>query len=160
MLNQSIDEYTKQLSQGKIQRAYRGIMTFMSGLKKHMEEMHPEYCSGALYSGYMDMTYFAFTPVDLKTRNLKIAVVYLHEQNRFEAWLSGSNRKIQAELIGLLQHKDIGAYRLSQVSLDVDSIIESEIIDSPDFDKSEILMKTIESRTIAFAEKMISILDE
>ncbi len=30
---------------------------------------------------------------------LKIAIVYLHEDGRFEVWLGGSNRKIQAEFL-------------------------------------------------------------
>lgn len=70
-------------------------MKFISGLKNYMENNYPEYASSALYFGYMDMTYFAFTPLELKKKNLKVAVVYLHEQNKFEAWLGGGNRKIQ-----------------------------------------------------------------
>ena len=91
-LNDFVKEYTKQLKKGQIQKAYKGIMKFMSGLKNNMGSNHPEYAASALYFGYMDMTYFAFTPMELKSRNLKIAVVYLHEQNRFEVLLGGSNR--------------------------------------------------------------------
>ena len=29
---------------------------------KALEHKHPDYASGALYFGYMDMTYFAITP--------------------------------------------------------------------------------------------------
>ncbi|MGE5422325.1 MAG: DUF7000 family protein, partial [Ignavibacteriales bacterium] len=36
-LNNCIREYTIQLSHGKIQKAYKGIMTFMSGLSKYLE---------------------------------------------------------------------------------------------------------------------------
>lgn len=157
-LNDYVMEYTMQLKKGCIQKAYKGIMTFMSGLKSYMESRHPEYSAGALYFGYMDMTYFAFTPVELKKKNLKIAVVYLHKQNKFEAWLGGSNRKIQAEYIEQLKDKDIGAGRLSQVKPGVDSIIELEIIDSPDFNQTEDLMQKTEIRTIEFTEKIISII--
>jgi len=41
----------------------------------------------------MDMTYFAFTPSELKEKKLKIAIVYLHEQNRFDAWLGAVTEK-------------------------------------------------------------------
>ena len=102
-LNDAINEYTAQLQKGQIQIAYRGIMTFMSTLKSTLESNHPDYAASGLYFGYMDMTYFAFTPLELKRRNLKIAIVYLHQENRFELWLVGTNRKIQAEYIGFFQ---------------------------------------------------------
>ena len=99
-MNDYINEYTNQLKKGHIQKAYKGILSFMSGLKTYLEKRHTDYTSGALYFGYMDMTYFAFTPVALKEKSLKIGVVYLHEENRFEVWLAGSNRRIQAEYPG------------------------------------------------------------
>lgn len=159
-LNDHIQEYTALLSKGRIQKAYKGIMTFMSGLKNDMEKKYPEYASSALYFGYMDMTYFAFTPTELKKRNLKVAVVYLHEQNKFEAWLGGGNRRVQAAYIEQMSHLDIGDYRLSRVDPGVDSIIESQIIEQPDFDQVKDLMQIIESKTIEFTEHILSLLDE
>ncbi|MDD3777028.1 MAG: hypothetical protein PHN32_05430 [Actinomycetota bacterium] len=135
-------------------------MAFMSGLKNYMEKKYSEYASSALYYGYMDMTYFAFTPLELKKKNLKIAVVYLHEQNRFEVWLGGSNRKVQAEYIEKLRHIDTGDYKLSRINPGVDSIIELQIIEQPNFDRVEDLMQKIESKTIEFAKNILSILNE
>ena len=83
-INESIKEYATQLSKGRIQKAYKGIMTFMSELRSYLESKYPDYTAGNLYFGYMDMTYFAFTPADLKNKKLKIAVVYLHEKGVFE----------------------------------------------------------------------------
>jgi hypothetical protein len=77
-LNKSVREYTAQLQHGQIQKAYKGIMTFMSSLKTYLESCHPDHAVSGLYFGYMDMTYFAFTPLELKQRSLKIAIVYLH----------------------------------------------------------------------------------
>ena len=159
-LNDYIREYSVQLKKGQVQKAYKGIMLFMGELKAYMENKYSEYIAGALYLGYMDMTYFAFTPLELKNRKLKIAVVYLHEQNRFEVWLAGSNKNIQAEYIKLLKHKDIDNYKLSQVLPGVDSIIESIIDEQPDFDHIEELRMKIESKTIEFANHMLSILNE
>jgi len=70
-LNEHIREYQLQLSKGHIQKAYKGIMTFMSSLKSQLEKAHPDYFTSALYFGYMDMTYFAFTPPDLKEKKVK-----------------------------------------------------------------------------------------
>lgn len=159
-LNDCIQEYTKQLIKGQIQKAYKGIMTFMSGLKNYMAINHPEFTASALYFGYMDMTYFAFTPKELKEKNLKIALVYLHEENRFEVWLGGSNRKVQAAYIELLKSKDIGYYKLSQACPGVDSIIEIQIVEQPNFEQTEDLMGIIEGKTIEFANNIISILTE
>ena len=159
-LNGHISEYTKQLKIGSIQKAYRGIMGFMSALKSDMESKYPGYTSSALYFGYMDMTYFAFTPLELKKKSLKIAIVYLHEENRIEAWLGDGYRKVQADYFEKLRHRDIGSCKLSRVSPGVDSILEMEILKQPDFDHVEDLMQTIGSRTIAFAESVLSILDE
>jgi hypothetical protein len=110
--------------------------------------------------GYMDMTYFAFTPMELKERNLKIAVVYLHEQNRFEVWLGGGNRKVQAEYIGLFKSKGIGYYKISKACPGVDSIIEMQIVDQPNFEQAKDLMQIIEGKTIEFANNIISIVTD
>lgn len=157
-MNNHINEYTQQLKKGRIQKAYKGIMAFMTGLKIYLENKYPDYPTGALYFGYMDMTYFSFTPLELKKKNLKIAVIYLHEQNRFEAWLGGGNRKVQAEYIERLKQMDIGSYQLSRINPGVDSIIELRIVEQPDFDRAEDLMQDIESKTIEFINNILSIL--
>ena len=51
-LNDDIREYKVQLSKGHIQRAYKGIMAFMSDLKSHLEGRYPDYSASALYFGY------------------------------------------------------------------------------------------------------------
>lgn len=159
-LNESVREYTAQLQLGQIQKAYKGIMTFMSGLKTYLEGQHPDFSATGFYFGYMDMTYFAFTPLELKQRSLKIAIVYLHEQNRFEAWLGGANRKVQADYIERFRAKDLDGLLLSEVKPGVDSIIELKIIEKPDFDHPEELMPAIESKVIEFTGKIREILPQ
>jgi hypothetical protein len=157
-LNSDLREYTAQLGKGQIQRAYKGIMSFMYELKAHLEGKHPEYAASALYFGYMDMTYFAFTPPDLRDRKLKIAIVYLHEENRFEVWLAANNRKLQADCIQTLSHKDLGIYSLSQMAPGVDAIIAEVIIDQPDYDCPNQMKERIETKTLQFAEDMFGFL--
>jgi len=159
-LNNQIREYKIQLSKGQIQKAYKGIMTFMSSLSTYLENMHSDYTPSALYLGYMDMTYFAFAPSDMKNKKLKIAIVYLHEYGRFEAWLCGRNRKIQAEYISLMSGKNLGKYKLSQILPGVDSIIESTLVEKPDFDHPEELKKQIEGKTIEFVNDITFMLNE
>lgn len=108
----------------------------------------------------MDMTYFAFTPPALREQKLKIAVVYVHEKNAFEAWLAGSNRKVQADTIARLSSKPLGVYVLSKVSPGVDSIIEATLTAQPDFDSPEALKQTLEGRLLAFIQDMEKLLGE
>jgi hypothetical protein len=159
-LNDDIREYRLQLQVGHIQTAYKGIMTFMSGLKSRLEKGYPDHSTSALYFGYMDMTYFAFTPAILKEKKLKIAIVYLHEQGRFEVWLGGTNRKIQADYIERLSHHNLGQYQLSRVYPGVDSIIEAVIVEQPNFDQPQALSDQIEEKTIMFINDMRSVLDQ
>ena len=160
LLNENVKEYVAQLSKGQIQKAYKGILTFMSELRSYLESKYPDYTAGSLYFGYMDMTYFAFTPTELKNKKLKIAVVYLHEKGVFEVWLAGNNRKIQAEYIALMSSENIEKYKLSQVIPGVDSIIESILVEKPDFDHPEELKKQIEKKTMEFIKDITSVLDK
>lgn len=157
-LNSCIQEYKIQLNKGDIPKAYKGIMTFMSDLRMYLEGKYPDHIVGALYFGYMDMTYFAFTPSALKGKKLKIAIVFLHEDCRFELWLAGNNRKIQADYIKLLEGKDLGKYSLTQINPGVDSIIESIIVEQPDFNDLQELKKQIETKTLKFVKDIASIL--
>lgn len=157
--NDYVREYTAQLRKGYIQKAYKGIMTFLYDLKAYLERKYPDFMASALYFGYMDMSYFAFTPAAIRSRKLKIAIVFLHEECRFELWLAGNNRQTQAEYVELFKHKDIGEFTLSQVQSGVDSIIAYTIIGQPDFDRTDELKRQIESGVIAFAKRMEAILD-
>ena len=156
-LDDQIQEYQLQLRKGHIQKAYRGIMAFMSSLKSYLEKAYPDYFTSTLYFGNMDMTYIAFTSPQLKDKKLKIAIVYLHEEARFEAWLGGNNRKIQAETVSLLENQNLGKYKLSQVQPGVDSIIESILVEQPNFDMLNSLKEQIKEKTIAFINDMIAI---
>lgn len=160
MLQDSIYEYQKQLKMGVIQKAYKGIMTSLSGIRSHLEKAYPDFSVSALYFGYMDMSYFAFTPPALKDKNLKIAIVYLHEQGRFDIWLSGGNRKIQKEWVKRLKNKDLGEYALSLVEPGIDSIVEGILVSAPDFDDLTALAKQIEDGALVFVEKMKTLTDE
>lgn len=151
-LNEYVIAYQKQLQEGKIQIAYKGIMSFMGKLKSYLSEMHSDYLVGALYFGYMDMTYFAITTTELKDKQLKIAVVYLHQENCFELWLSATNKKIQAQYIDKLKDKDLKGYQLSVSQPGIDSIIESRIIDHPNFNESISLKVELDKLTQKFIE--------
>jgi hypothetical protein len=157
-LNNDVQEYNHQLCKGQIQKAYRGIMSFMSELKAYLEQKYSDHAVSSLYAGYMDMTYFAFTPFDLKNRKLKIAIVFLHEECKFELWLAANNRKTQLDYIQMLSQLHIGKYMLSKPKPGVDSIIETELVKQPDFDHPEDMKNNIELKAIEFGKEILSLL--
>jgi len=156
-LNDSIREYTETLKKGRIQRAYRGIMTFMADLRSRIEQDRPELATGALYFGYMDMTYFACTPRELRDQKLKIALVYLHEENRFELWLAAANRQIQARVARQLSGRDLGRHMLMPIKPGEDAIISSVITTQPDFDHPEVLIHFLERELNRFSQEMMNL---
>ena len=74
-----MQEYKRQLEKGAIQVAYKGLMEYIMELRTHLHNKYPDYFVSSVYYGYMDMTYISFFPKSLKDRNLKVAVVFIHQ---------------------------------------------------------------------------------
>ena len=96
------------------------------------------------------MTYFALFPESLKRRKLKIAIVFLHEAFRFEVWLVGFNRAIQAEYWKLFTDSDWTKYHIETPAKGVDAILDHILIDDPDFRDLDALTTKIERGTLKF----------
>lgn len=153
--NDSVIEYKKQLDKGDIQIAYRGLMEYMMGLKTFFKNKYPDFSvPGSLYQGYMDMTYFALFPENLKKKRLKIAIVLIHEKMKFEIWLSGINKQIQTKYWNILKSKDLNVYHLPMTLKGADSILEYSLTDNPDFNDPEALTRQIESGTLKFIKNI------
>lgn len=159
-LQEAMIEYRKQLEKGTIQKAYQGLVQYIMNLKTYFNNQYPEYSSaGALYHGYMDMTYFPLFPEALKNRKLKIAIVFNYEQFRFEIWLSGFNKQVQAEYYQLFKESGWKQYRIVAPEKGIDSIVESTLVEDPDFDDLDALTKQIEKETIQFIKDIEAFLD-
>ena len=153
-LQRSIEWYVQLVRSGELPHAYRGILSFMSALKVYLETQHPEYASGSLYPGYMDMTCFSFTPERLKSLKLKVAIVFLHDTMRFAIWLGGTNRGVRDAWIKRLSGFDTAPYAVSEPIPGVDSIVEVTLVDNPDFNDRKTLMRRIESASLRFIDDM------
>jgi len=150
-LNEAMQEYKQQLEKGTIQVAYRGLLDFMLRLRATFQTNYPEFSvPGSLYFGYMDMTYFSLVPETLKERRLKIAVVFLHEDCRFEVWLSGYNRQIQAKVWDTIKASGWDKYRLVTNPKGSDAVLEQILVSEPDFSDLPKLTSSIEQETIRF----------
>jgi len=149
-MSEYINEYRKQLDNGVIQRAYQGLMKYIMDLRTHFSKKFPDFAPGNIYHGYMDMTYFPIFPKSLKSRKLKIALVFIHETIRFEAWLVGYNKQIQTKYWKLFTESDWNKYRIPATIKGADSIIEYTLVDNPDFSDRDALTKQIKTGTLKF----------
>jgi hypothetical protein len=159
--HENMSEYKKQLAKGAIQKAYKGLMEYMMDLMTYFKNKYPDYfVSGSLYFGYMDMTYFSFFPASFKQRKLKVAIVFVHETSRFEVWLAGYNKQVQAKYWKLIKESGWEKYHLVPTTKGVDSIIESVLVETPDFSDLGKLTKQIESATLKFIRDVESFLND
>jgi hypothetical protein len=146
-----MNEYYKQLKKGDIKEAYKGLMGYFRDLRLHFKNKYPDYfVSSSIYYGYMDMTYFSFSPNSLKHRKLKTAIVFVHDTFRFEVWLAGNNKNVQTKYWKLLKESDWNKYHIVPTTKGVDYIIDHILIDNPDFSDLDTLTKQIESGTLKF----------
>ena len=146
-----INEYKKQMAKGDIPKVYRGLMECIMSLRTYFYNKYPDYSiSGNIYYGYMDMTYFSFFPESLKKRKLKAGIVFLHQSCRFEVWLFGYNKQVQAKYWKLLKDSGWNKYHLVSTTKGNDSILEHTLTDNPDFNDMDVLTKQIEKGTLKF----------
>ena len=156
-----INEYKKQLEKGDIKEAYKGLMEYIMDFRVHFKKKYPDYfVSGSIYYGYMDMTYFSFIPESLKRRNLKIAIVFIHDTFRFEVWLAGYNKKVQTKYWKMFKESNWNKYHIVSTIKGVDSIIEYILVDNPDFSNLDTLTKQIETGTLKFIKDVENFLSK
>ena len=126
-------------------------MEYLMRLRIHFKNKYPDYfVSGSIYYGYMDVTFFCFSPQLLRDEKLKVAIVFIHDKIRFEVWLAGNNKQIQKKYRKLFKEKDWGKYRIPSTTKDVDSIIEHILVKNPDFNDLNALTEQIENSVLMF----------
>lgn len=149
--SECMSEYRKQMQIGLIPKAYKGLMDYILDLRNYFKKKYPDWSvSGSLYTGYMDMTYYALVPESFRQRGLKIAVVFIHDTCRFEVWLSAVNKQVQAEYWQKINESGWSIYRLVPSVQGYDSILEEVLAESPDFDDLDGLTGQIEQGTLEF----------
>lgn len=144
-LNQLIKDYTSLLQQGEIQIAYKRILEFMGRLRADMMKRYPDYDTGGVYQGYMDMSYFSLSTKRLKDKGLKIAIVYLHEKGDFEVWLSARNREIAKKYESVLNNNIASLIPVFHDANNQDAMIEATLTTTPDFEDQASLMNVLET---------------
>lgn len=157
-LNDCISEYKSLLKKGDIQKAYRGLLKYISELKNYFTNKYPEeFVIGQLHQGYMDVTYFTLTTKLMKSKKLKVVIFFDHERMSFSICLAGQNKQIQEKYWEIIKDKGISRYTIPSTAKDV--IIKSVLIENPDFNNLNSLTKQIEDKAISFIEDVTDILD-
>lgn len=159
-IGDDLEEFRRQLNQGATQRAYTALLSYLLKLRKHFQNSQPDTQVSGLYQGYLDMTYFALFPPQLKRRDLKIAIVFNYSAFRFEAWLAGSNRQVQRRYWEVFRNSRWPTYRVVAPAPGVDSIVECDLATAFDLTDPDALTARIEAFTTAFIDDMTRFLDE
>jgi hypothetical protein len=145
-----MQDYRKQMEKGVINRAYQGLMGYLGSLRSSLQKKYPDYHLSTLYQGYLDMSYFSFTPLALKEKNLKIAIVFLHEAFRFEVWLAAANKRVQEKYWKMIRESRWEQYSLVLSTSGADAILEHTLVEDPNFGDLEQLSIAIETGTLTF----------
>jgi hypothetical protein len=152
-LQESMSEFRKMLKTSDLPHAYRGLMDFMLGLRNYLSQKHSgRFSASSFYQGFMDMSYFAFTPDSLKALGLKVAIVFVYETFRFEVWLAANNKKTQEQYWNLVRESGWEKYRIVPAIQGYDSILEHILADDPDFSDPHALSMEIEDGIFAFID--------
>jgi hypothetical protein len=146
-----MDTYKEQLKEGSIQVAYKGLIEYIMSLRTYFCKKYPGFIVPSnIYFGYMDMTYFSIIPKSFKDKKLKIAIVFNYETFGFEVWLSAVNKNILTKYWKLINKKNWDKYRIVKPGKGIDSILEYNLVNKPDFNNLDELTKQIEDGTINF----------
>jgi AraC family transcriptional regulator len=141
------------------QNTYQSLMRFMRSLRNYFIKHYPiGYAIGSLYPGDMTISYFPFTPIQLKEKKLKIAIVFNHKEMRFEVWLAGQNKQIQKEYWEIFKGSDWNQYHIPSSIENGFSIVDHVLVEDPDFENAKALVDQIESQTLKFIQEIEKVL--
>ncbi len=158
-MNQLISEYTSQIQQGDLPHAYRGILEFIGKLRADFANKFPQYEVRNVYQGRMDITFFAISSQELLSKELKIAVVYLHEKGHFEVWLSARNRSIARQYRSINWEEGFGQIKVFHDENNPDAIIECTLTSNPNFDDQDQLISLMVQGVEDFMQTIIHLLN-
>lgn len=139
---------------------YHEVIGFIKKLRAHLKSHYKEdYFIGDIYYGTDTITYFPFTPKTIKSKKLKIAIVYNHKIARFEIWLAGQNKNIQKEYWTIFRESDWNKYPIPDSTDDGFSIVDFILAEKPDFRNIEKLLNEIESGSLDFIREIENVLN-
>ncbi|WP_431164850.1 DUF7000 family protein [Tenacibaculum halocynthiae] len=156
-LNKYVSIYKEQLEKGHILIAYNELVKFIMKLRTDfIKSLSDQYSFAGILHGYMDYTYFYYSNDFLKSKKLKLGLVLNHVEMRFEVWLLGntiSNQKKYWELLKATK------WNKDKTEMPKYSILETILIDDPDFNNLNSLSERIETKMIQVSDEILNYLN-
>ncbi len=155
-LNKYVSIYKEQLEKGDILIAYNELVKFVMKLRTDfIKNLSDQYTFAGILHGYMDYTYFYYSNDFLKSKKLKFGLVLNHLEMRFEIWLLGntiSNQKKYWELLKTTK------WNKDKTEMPKYSILETTLVEHPDFDNLNALTQQIEAKMITVSNDIMDYL--
>ena len=152
-LNKNASKYKEILNEGIIQEAYASLVKFVIKLSTTLgKNLSDKYSVGNVFQGYMDYTYFYYSNDFLKNRKLKLGLVLNHERMNFEIWLLGQTIPVQNRY---WEHFKSTKWNINRTTKPKYSILETTIIDKPNFNDLGLLAKEIENNICKVSDEII-----
>lgn len=152
-VNYFVDKYKEQLDKGDIQEAYVGLVKYVTRLGTNLSNnLVDTYSFGSIFQGYMDYTYFYYTNDFLKKRKLKMGLVLNHTKMQFEIWLLGKTIPIQEKY---WEYFKLTKWNKNIITRPQYSILETVLIDKPNFNDLDKLTKQIENKLTSITDEII-----
>ena len=144
-----IEEYKNIIQTTNLQRAYQEQIKFFRYLRNCLQkEMVDLKFTGNIVENNMDYSYFQITNFNLKQEGLKIVFVFLHQQFKYQIWLSGVNRQEQLKKINMYQKST--NYNLTSNPIKTDYIIRKDVETKFDYNNLEKLINDLKEEIYSF----------
>ncbi len=155
-LNKYVSIYQDQLKKGDILIAYNELVKFVMNLRtEFIKNLSDQYSFAGILHGYMDYTYFYYSNEFLKSKKLKLGLVLNHMEMRFEIWLLGNTKPIQQKYWELSKNTK---WNKDNAEMPKYSILESVIVEKPDFDNFDKLSEQIETKMVQVSDEILDYL--
>lgn len=155
-LNKYVSIYKEQLKKGDILIAYNELVKFVMKLRTDfIKSLSDQYSFAGILHGYMDYTYFYYSNDFLKNKKLKLGLVLNHSQMRFEIWLLGNTIPNQKKYWELLKTTK---WNKDKTEMPKYSVLETTLIENPDFNNLNALTKQIETKMIKVSDEILDYL--
>ena len=152
-LNKYVSIYKKQLEKGDILIAYNELVKFVMKLRTDfIKSLSDQYSFAGILHGYMDYTYFYYSNDFLKSKKLKFGLVLNHLEMRFEVWLLGNTIPNQRKYWELLKTTK---WNKGKTEMPKYSILETTLMEDPDFNNLDLLTKQIETQMLKVSEEIL-----
>ncbi|HIT36656.1 MAG TPA: hypothetical protein IAC30_08250 [Candidatus Faecousia intestinavium] len=147
-----LESYKNLVQTTSLADSYREFVRLFRFLRAQLEKEMPDYqFQGNIVENAMDYSYFQFSDQALKSRGLKIVVVFIHKQFRFEIWLSGVNRSNQKRFHDLLAGQ-YGPFLPAENPERMDFILRAPLPENWDMTDGDAMVSALKEKSLALID--------